>query len=363
MDAPEVIVAASREEAVEAFGDGAGVTVVAGGTIVMPEITHGRLRPGRALLIGRAGLGGIGREDGRTTIGAATTLADARGRARAARHVRAPRGRPRDPRPGDARRQPVRAARRRDARAATCRRALLALDAQVRSTGAGGERTEPVEDFLAGGPAGRLVLDVSFADPERRRRRASVRRPHAHAYTILRVCAGAASAASCASRSSGAGPVRRPQPRRREQRRPRSACSTTSRRTTTRWRLPGTAAACCPCSSPRARPTCKRPHELTVNGVEHDVPSPPLTSLLHVLREELGITSPKAGCQQGGCGACTVLVDGEPRRACLIAGRRRRGRDDHDRRRARRRPTSSRPSRRPSTITTPRSAGSAPRAC
>ncbi|HKE79630.1 MAG TPA: (2Fe-2S)-binding protein [Solirubrobacteraceae bacterium] len=58
---------------------------------------------------------------------------------------------------------------------------------------------------------------------------------------------------------------------------------------------------------------------LTVNGVEHDVASPPLATLLHVLREELVVTSPKAGCQQGGCGACTVLVDGEPRRACLTA--------------------------------------------
>jgi carbon-monoxide dehydrogenase small subunit len=56
---------------------------------------------------------------------------------------------------------------------------------------------------------------------------------------------------------------------------------------------------------------------ITVNGVEREVESPPLTSLLAVLREEVGVTSPKAGCQQGGCGACTVLVDGEPRRSCL----------------------------------------------
>jgi aerobic-type carbon monoxide dehydrogenase small subunit (CoxS/CutS family) len=56
---------------------------------------------------------------------------------------------------------------------------------------------------------------------------------------------------------------------------------------------------------------------LTVNGREHEITSAPLTALLHVLREELEITSPKAGCQQGGCGTCTVLVDGEPRRSCL----------------------------------------------
>ena len=57
---------------------------------------------------------------------------------------------------------------------------------------------------------------------------------------------------------------------------------------------------------------------LTVNGTTQGVESGPLATLLDVLREELGVTSPKAGCEQGGCGACTVLVDGEPRRSCLL---------------------------------------------
>lgn len=57
---------------------------------------------------------------------------------------------------------------------------------------------------------------------------------------------------------------------------------------------------------------------ITVNGRPYEIGSSPLATLLDVLREELGITSPKAGCEQGGCGACTVLVDGQPRRSCLL---------------------------------------------
>ena len=56
---------------------------------------------------------------------------------------------------------------------------------------------------------------------------------------------------------------------------------------------------------------------LVVNGEERHTEAGALTPLLHVLREELGLTGAKAGCQHGSCGTCTVLVDGEPRRACL----------------------------------------------
>ncbi len=58
--------------------------------------------------------------------------------------------------------------------------------------------------------------------------------------------------------------------------------------------------------------------KLIVNGRECEVTRHGMTSLLEVLREDLGVKSPKAGCQQGGCGTCTVLVDGEPRRSCLM---------------------------------------------
>ncbi len=57
--------------------------------------------------------------------------------------------------------------------------------------------------------------------------------------------------------------------------------------------------------------------KLEVNGADREVMSEPLTSLLDVLREELAVTSVKVGCDAGGCGACTVLVDGKAQRSCL----------------------------------------------
>ena len=57
---------------------------------------------------------------------------------------------------------------------------------------------------------------------------------------------------------------------------------------------------------------------IRVNGNEHEVVAEPDTPLLHVLRNELSLNAPKFGCALGQCGACTVLVDGEARRACVV---------------------------------------------
>ncbi len=57
---------------------------------------------------------------------------------------------------------------------------------------------------------------------------------------------------------------------------------------------------------------------LIVNGAEVSAPADPRTSLLDLLREELHLTGTKKGCNQGACGACTVLVDGERVLACLM---------------------------------------------
>lgn len=61
----------------------------------------------------------------------------------------------------------------------------------------------------------------------------------------------------------------------------------------------------------------KIPVQLTLNGEEKAEFLEPGTNLLKALREKFGDTSPKAGCSQGTCGACSVLVDGELRLACL----------------------------------------------
>jgi xanthine dehydrogenase YagT iron-sulfur-binding subunit len=57
---------------------------------------------------------------------------------------------------------------------------------------------------------------------------------------------------------------------------------------------------------------------LQINGRRHRLLIEPRWSLLYVIRERLGLTGTKVGCERGECGACTVLINGQPRYACLI---------------------------------------------
>jgi xanthine dehydrogenase YagT iron-sulfur-binding subunit len=57
--------------------------------------------------------------------------------------------------------------------------------------------------------------------------------------------------------------------------------------------------------------------QFTINGRAHEIDVDPRTSLLDLLREHLALTGTKKGCDQGACGACTVLADGERINSCL----------------------------------------------
>jgi CO/xanthine dehydrogenase FAD-binding subunit len=182
----DVVLPASPEEAVSAFGDGSGVTVIGGGTIVMPDITAGRLRPGKTLLLARAGLAGVTREGSTVTLGAVAPL-------QSLVDLAAPVG----PCAANIADREIRmqatvggnlcAGAGDDAPRGDLQGALLAVGARVRSAGAGGTTTEPLEDFLAHRD-GRLVLDVTYEEPAAGAF-VALDRPHTHEYTTLAVSA------------------------------------------------------------------------------------------------------------------------------------------------------------------------------
>jgi len=58
--------------------------------------------------------------------------------------------------------------------------------------------------------------------------------------------------------------------------------------------------------------------KIKINGEEWPLDVEPADTLLDVLREKVGIKSPKVGCERGDCGSCTVLLDGHSVRSCLI---------------------------------------------
>jgi carbon-monoxide dehydrogenase small subunit len=62
----------------------------------------------------------------------------------------------------------------------------------------------------------------------------------------------------------------------------------------------------------------KKTIELLVNGERYDIEVDAHRTLLEVLRENLGLTGTKKGCDEGNCGACTVLMNGKPVTSCLV---------------------------------------------
>jgi len=66
---------------------------------------------------------------------------------------------------------------------------------------------------------------------------------------------------------------------------------------------------------------------LKVNGETRTASVPPETTLLRMLRDQLGLTGSKLGCDVGDCGACTVIVDGKPVNSCLMLAMQAEGRE------------------------------------
>lgn len=183
----EALMPVSEAEAIEGFGDGSNVTVLAGGTILMPEVTYGRYpKGGRTLMLHRAGLGAVA-DNGAVTFGAMATLdavmaAGVEPLSAAAAVVADPEIRAQATIGGNLCAAPGVEAPRGDLQAP-----LLAMGARVRSVGPGGERTESVDDYLAGA-RDRLVLSVEVDRPTRAAY-ITQRRPHSHSYSVMAVAA------------------------------------------------------------------------------------------------------------------------------------------------------------------------------
>jgi aerobic carbon-monoxide dehydrogenase medium subunit len=200
--ATEVLMPGSEDEAIAAFGDGAEVVVVGGGTIVVPDLTYRRRRARKALMLGPAGLAGVETNGSRVTIGAMTpvqelvdmpaplgpcaaNVADLEIRSQgtvggnlcAQEGYEAPRG--------------------------DLQSAFLALGATVRSAANGEVVEEPLEDFLPKRRE-RLLLAVSFDEPAAGAF-AGLDRPHTHDYTALAVSGARSADGTLRLAATGAG--------------------------------------------------------------------------------------------------------------------------------------------------------------
>jgi len=200
--ATEVFTPTSEEEAIAAFGDGADVVAVGGGTIVVPDLTYRRLEPMKAVLLGRSGMSGIGRDGSRVTIGATTPV-------QALVDLPAPLG----PCAANVADLEIRsqatvggnicAGEGYEAPRGDLQGAFLALGATARSAADGEVTEEPLEDFLPK-RGGRLLLSVSFEEPAAGAY-AGLDRPHTHDYTALSVSGARSADGTVRLAATGAG--------------------------------------------------------------------------------------------------------------------------------------------------------------
>jgi xanthine dehydrogenase YagT iron-sulfur-binding subunit len=106
----------------------------------------------------------------------------------------------------------------------------------------------------------------------------------------------------------------------------RNFLTTTVASTMTATLLDKTSAQPAP-TAPRVEPRQPLPLTLTINGQQHRLALDARTSLLDALREHVGLTGTKKGCDHGQCGACTVLLDGRRVLSCLTFALMTEGRD------------------------------------
>ena len=200
--ASDVLVPSSAAEAVELYGNGAATTVVGGGTIVVPDLTYGRLHPERVLLLSQAGLDGVSVDGDTVTLGATTPVGvllsfedDIPALAACARNVADYEIRGQATVGGNI------------CGYGDLQGCLLALDARVRSAGKDGETTDPLEDFLAHRRE-RLVLDISFERPAASAF-VALEYPHTHEYTVLAVTAARSTGGETRLAATGGCPAAR----------------------------------------------------------------------------------------------------------------------------------------------------------
>ena len=200
--ATEVLMPESEDEAIAAFGDGAGVVVVGGGTIVVPDLTYRRLRPAKAVMLGNAGLSGMEKDGSRIRIGATTSVQELV-------ELSAPLG----PCAANVADLEIRsqgtvggnlcAGDGNEAPRGDLQGAFLALGATVRSAANGEVAEEPLEDFLPKRDE-RLLLSISFEEPAAGAY-AGLDRPHTHDDTALSVSGARGADGTIRLAATGAG--------------------------------------------------------------------------------------------------------------------------------------------------------------